>query len=121
MKLTLLDYQANKTTFDIGDIDQIEKIKIVVITGDEIAHVIYKDGSEDNFDSCDCRITDYHDGAYKIYDSKKENNLLFDDGWLERKDSYDYLYDHDEDFDDEDRDEFGYEEFDWDDDDLDDE
>lgn len=101
MKLTLLDYAANRVTVDIREIDEIKEITIVVITGDEIAHVVYKDDCEDDFDSCNCRIDDYADGEYTIYELGSEKNLLFDEGWLARKDSYDYLYGHIDDDDDE--------------------
>ena len=91
MELTLMDYADGKVTFDIGDINDIARIEIEVFTGDEIARVIYKDYSTDTFDSSGCRMADFYDGGYLIYDINKNVNLLEDPKWKDRKSSYDYM------------------------------
>lgn len=92
MKLRLLDYKNRVKEFEIGNIEDIARIVIDVVTGDEVAWVFYKDFTEDIFDSCECRGCDWHDGRYVIYDFRKSNeeNLLFNQKWLNRETSYDF-------------------------------
>ena len=94
MLLKLMDFTyENFEEFDIGNLEDIAKITIEVITGDEVAHVIYKDYSTKSFDGCGMndRLKDYHDGEYKIYDFEDNENLIDDPKWLNRKTSYDYI------------------------------
>lgn len=67
--LTLLDYKNEEyeTGIDLDNLDDVLTISIEVVTGDEIAHVIYKDGHSEYFDSCPFRLTDYYDGGYTLY------------------------------------------------------
>lgn len=92
MKLKLFDYKRRVKVFEIGDLESIAKIVIEVITGDEVAWVFYKDFTEDILDSCENRMCDCYDGRYVIYDFKKPNeeNLLFNQKWLNRYTSYDF-------------------------------
>ena len=92
MKLRLLDYKKRVKEFEIGNIEDIAKIVIDVVTGDEVAYVFYKDYTEDIFDSCETRSCDCYDGRYVIYNFKKPNeeNLLFNQQWLNRYTSYDF-------------------------------
>lgn len=90
MELTLLDYSGKKKTFDIGDIANIARITINVVSGDEIANVIYKDYGTMSYESNTCRFIDYFDYAYDIYDIRHRLNLLNYRKWLDRKSSYDF-------------------------------
>lgn len=88
MMLKLLDYRGRVTEEDIGDLENIARITIDVITGDEIATVIRKDYTETHYDSSNCRMDDYCDHSYEVYDFKKKENLLTDPMWQNRKSSY---------------------------------
>lgn len=88
MKLVLIDYADNKVEFEIGDIEQIGRIDIDVITGDEIATVTYKDYTVRKFVS-EHAFINYHDLSYSIYAPNEGIDLIHDDKWLHRKNSYD--------------------------------
>lgn len=90
MEITLFDFESETKTFDIGDLDSISEIEILVLSGDEIALVWYKDHTSKQFDSSDSRIIDYYDGSYIVYNVANETNFV--DAWKERKDSYDYSW-----------------------------
>ena len=92
--LKLVDYAGNTKLVELGDLNDIAVITIRVISGDEIASVIYKDYTINEFDSSDDRTTDYYDGDYEVYRFNKpaEGQLLFYEKWKERIDSYDWLY-----------------------------
>ena len=96
MELKLLNYRGEEKIVDIGDINDIAIIDIKVVTGDEIARVIYKDYTIEEFDSCYTRTADYSDGEYRIYDFGNEKNLIDNPRFMGRTDSYDYLYGGDE-------------------------
>ena len=84
-----MDYQDTKVTFDIGNIEDIASIFIEVITGDEIANVLYKDCTIKVFDSSCTRIHDFYDYKYLLYDVNTRINLLNDEIFLNRETSYD--------------------------------
>lgn len=88
MELRLMDYAGGSKTFEIGDIENIARITIRVITGDEIATVIYKDYSSKEFDSSYDRMIDYFDDMYDIYNITSGLNLLDDPEFKNRKSSY---------------------------------
>lgn len=88
MKLTIMDYKGEKEEIDIGEIDDILAIHIRILTGDEIAVVISKNGDIDMFDSSNSRRVDCYDGEYTIYQPSENINRLEDPKWLERTDSY---------------------------------
>lgn len=92
MKLRLIDYKNRGKEFEIGSIEDIARIIIEVVSGDEIAHVLYKDYTEEFFDSGEKRMYDFQDGQYEVYDFRKSNekNLLLDRKWLNRVTSYDF-------------------------------
>ena len=92
MKLRLIDYENRGKEFEIGSIEDIARIIIEVVSGDEIAHVLYKDYTEKCFDSGEKRMYDFQDGQYEVYDFRKPNekNLLLDRKWLNRVTSYDF-------------------------------
>ena len=89
LKITLLDYVGNKVVFDVGEKDSIATIDLSVITGDEIANVVYKDYSRKRFDTRDDRMTDYFDDEYELYDFRSQTNLIDNPIWKTRRSSYD--------------------------------
>lgn len=89
MTLTLIDWEDKKREFDIGDLDSIMTIDIRVVSGDEIAQVLYKDFRLEFFDSSVDRLADIFDYKYTIYDCTEETNLIFSEKFLTRKTSYD--------------------------------
>lgn len=89
MRLTIIDYAGRRKRADIGSKEDIATIDIVVLSGDEIADVTYKDYTRKRFDSCDDRISDFFDDAYEIYHFRKKNNLIDNPLWLKRSSSYD--------------------------------
>lgn len=89
MVIELMDYQSKKVTFDIGNIEDIVKIVIEVLTGDEVATVLYRNYNIKKFDSSYERMTDYHDYEYIVYDAINGVNLLNDEIFLNREDTYD--------------------------------
>ena len=92
--LRLVDYSGKTELAELGDLNDIAVITIRVITGDEIAEVIYKDYTTGEFDSSNDRTTDYYDGEYEFFrfDKPAEDQLLFNEKWKERANSYDWLY-----------------------------
>ena len=89
MKIRLLDYKTK--VVDVGDIKEIGSIYIDVISGDEVLVVVYKDYTIKEFDSSNTRCEDRHEGIYLIYNEQLGINLLKDEDFLNRKNSYDYL------------------------------
>ena len=90
-ELILLDYDGNEfhTGVDLENLDDILRIDIEVISGDEIARVIYTNGDMIQFDSNNCRIMDFADDEYCIYQAGVKNEI---DDWLKRVDSYSYNF-----------------------------
>lgn len=88
-ELILLDYDCNEchTGIDLAHLDDILRIDIEVLSGDEIARVLYKNGDMEEFDSSEDRIIDYADNEYCIYQAGVKNEI---DDWLKRGNSYDY-------------------------------
>ena len=79
MTLTLLDYAKREHDFEIGDLNDIRYIDIIIISGDEIANIKYKNGKKKTFDSSNSRFMDFYGGSYTLYDDLCENHFeLFD-------------------------------------------
>ena len=87
MEIALFDYEATKKTFDIGELKDISKIEITILSGDETAEVYYKDSAILWFDSSDDRLIDHCDDVYIVYDIADGTNII--DAWMKREDSYD--------------------------------
>ena len=87
MEIVLFDYEATKKTFDIGELKDVSKIEIIILSGDETAEVYYKDSAMAWFDSSDDRVIDYYDDIYTVYDIADGTNII--DAWMKREDSYD--------------------------------
>lgn len=91
MELILYQYDEEPTTFEnVGDLEDIKDIFISIVSGDEIAHIRYKDGTNRAFDSSISRFSDFYDGGYTIYEPSYGIDLLED--WKNRSSyPYDYL------------------------------
>lgn len=93
MNIEIMNYNDERVSVDIGKKEDIAVIDIQIVSGDEIAHVIYKDYSRKYFDSASLlnnfRIMDYNDAEYEAYNASKENNIIDNPNWLNRKTSYD--------------------------------
>ena len=94
MKIELLDYEDNIKVVDVGDIKEIGSMYIEVISGDEVLMVVYKDYTIMKFDSSNTRCEDRYEGRYLIYNEQRGINLLKNEDFLYRRNSYDYLYDY---------------------------
>ena len=93
MKIVLVDYQGTRKEFELKDIPK--EIFIYVITGDEVTHIIYEDGSTDDFDTSDCRHINYYDGEYALPVEKLEEfNKLEGDSY----DRMDICYEWEEEY-----------------------
>ncbi len=90
MILKLLDYAGKETLEDIGELEDIKAIVIRVVTGDEIASIIYKDGTTSQIDSSNDRMQDFFDDEYAVYTDgvPTEENLLFNKEFIRRTSSY---------------------------------
>lgn len=92
MKLRLIDYSDESKEVEIGDLKDIAVIEIKVVSGDEIAQVVYKDYTIEESDSSNIRFIDYYDGSYTVYNVKTGVNLLEDPKFKDRKTSYDFYH-----------------------------
>lgn len=92
MKIKILDYKSRAKEVDVGELKDIRKMKVEVVTGDEILRVTYKDGNEAIFDSADDRTRSFFDGDYELYNTETEPeiNELENPEWLNRT-NYSYL------------------------------
>lgn len=89
--LVLMTYNGKKveTNIDLEKMDDIIAISISVVSGDEIANVLFKDGHIEEFDA-DClsdgtRIKNDLDGKYVIYFYNVINRI---DKFNKREDTY---------------------------------
>lgn len=93
MTIKLLDYEAIPVEVEVGDINDIGRMTIKVLSGDEVLTVIYKDFTSEEFDSCNIgRYVSYYDGEYDIYNAATGFSCLNDKAFMDRHDSYSYMY-----------------------------
>lgn len=92
MKIKIMDYEDKVKEIDVGELKDIRKIKVNVVTGDEILVVEYDDNTEKVFDSSDDRTRNFFDGEYILFnkDIEPEINELENPEWLDRT-HYSYL------------------------------
>ena len=91
MTLKLLDWSGQQAIVDIGELKDIKRIIMTVISGDEKLLVQYKDDREDlEADAGEYKkFVNYFDGRYKVYDEEEEHiNLLENERFLNRKTTY---------------------------------
>lgn len=89
MKIKLFNYRDEPVEYEIGELKDIKIIRILVLSGDEIANVMYKDGERASLDSCDTRCEDFFDTSYDVY-VEGYLNRLNDPNFVNRQGSYDY-------------------------------
>lgn len=89
MEITIFDYNGNSTNCLIRPLSQVASISLVVVSGDEVLQVHYKDNETEDFDSSRDRCVDYFDGGYTVYDDGI--NLLGNEDWLSSCNSYDRM------------------------------
>ena len=94
MKITIMDYKNSKKEVDVGELKDIRKMIVRVVTGDEILMVEYNNNETKVFDSSDDRRKNFYDGEYILFnrDIEPEINELENPDWLNRT-NYSYLYD----------------------------
>ena len=95
MTIKILDYKDRVKEVDVGELKDIRKMVVEVVTGDEILIVVYKDNTTKIFDSSDDRTRDYYDGDYVLYNTETEPEIdeLDNPEWLSRT-NYSYLYEY---------------------------
>lgn len=91
-KLELMNYKGDTVVIEDVDLDKLDDIFMIIIrvvTGDEIAEIIYADGE---YGLCDpfasSRSADFDDGGYVLY-SSKYNRI---DNFKKRNSTYDWPY-----------------------------
>lgn len=89
-KVTIMDYADEPREVEI-DIDDVLSIELSVYSGDEVLTIVHKDGSIDHEDSSWTRQVSYYDGKYMIYQPSAGINLLDDEQFINRTDSYSYF------------------------------
>ena len=90
-ELILFDFnnKMTKTGIDLNNLDDVLRIDIQVLSGDEIARITYKNGDIKVFDgTTEPRHIDFNDGEYCIY---KIGGINIIGEWLKRKDSYEWV------------------------------
>ena len=89
MTIKLLDYFGTPVEHDVGNIEDIARMIITVLSGDETLRVIYKDYSEKFFDSSKSRMINELDDEYELYNYlKPEESILNSEEFKNRKRSY---------------------------------
>lgn len=66
MIINIVDYKDDRIPVYIGDIENIDYIHVLILSGDEVITVWYKDGEYKDLDSSQCRLADYYDGEYDV-------------------------------------------------------
>lgn len=87
-EIIIRDYAGKTTKINVEKFENVLKIDVTVISGDEILRVLYEDLSEITYDSSDCRIMDFYDGYFSIY---KKGKLDLIDKFSKRISSYDEI------------------------------
>ena len=65
MKFKIYDFENKAAEVDV-DKKIVDHITVIVLSGDEVVNVFYKDGTHEEFDSSNVRGTDYYDGMYEV-------------------------------------------------------
>ena len=81
-------WDNSESEVEFVNLNDVNRIEIEVVSGDEIANVFYKNGDFLRIDpGKDTRISEFCKGAYTLYDLKRGINRLAD--FLHRKEPYD--------------------------------
>lgn len=73
IKVNAYDYDNRVTTITIpnSEVDDIKRIDITILSGDETGDIVLKDGSIFDFDTSKTRLMTFYDGFYTV--EGKEN------------------------------------------------
>lgn len=85
--INIMDYRGKKSKVEIDNFENVIKLEIEVLSGDEILYVLYEDYTSEKYDSSYNRSMNYLDAFYCIYDITK--NIDYLDKWKKRTSSYD--------------------------------
>ena len=90
MTLQIMNAYDDRIDVDIGELDDVIRISVLVMSGDEILKVQKRKGRliEEDSDRHD-RCMNFYDGEYTIYDSTVGVNKI--DEWKKRKNSNEWI------------------------------
>ena len=90
MKLEIMNCFMDKIVVEIGELEDIDRIDVLVLSGDEILKVTKKDGAyiEEDSDRHN-RCMSFYDGEYTIYDQRRGIDRIKE--WEKRKDPNDWV------------------------------
>ena len=89
MKLQIMNCYKDRIDVDVGELEDILDISILVLSGDEIIKVTKKNGEYMEEDSDrHGRSTNYFDSVYSIFNSALGTNKI--EEWGKRKSSCDW-------------------------------
>ena len=94
MTIKLLNYLGVPVEVDIGDFNNVARMTMDVVTGDEVLIVLYKNYDVKIFDSDDGdnkRTVDVHDNKYEVYYFGNQGpNILDNEEFINRTSPYWY-------------------------------
>lgn len=94
MDIQVVDYMSCKHQFGF-DLENVTRIEIKVVTGDEIVTAMLNDESERTFDPMkEYRRSDFFDYSYVVYDKVLGINNLDADWFKNRSTSYSVINDY---------------------------
>ena len=89
MKLKIMDYAHREYYAQDVPLEDVERVRVKVVSGDEILTIQFKDGETRILDVADVnddhRLIGFYDGEYSV-----SNKELAD--WNNRKDTYEWLW-----------------------------
>ena len=89
MTIKLLNYLGEPVEVDIGDFNNVARMTMEVISGDEVLNVMYKNYDVKIFDSSDDRTINFHDDEYEVYYFDNQGpNILDNEEFMNRTSSY---------------------------------
>lgn len=86
VEIPLVNWEGKATKTVKVDMDNVKKIWIDVIYGDEHLNIVYKDGTKETISSDHAIISGGYDGSYIVYDDAID--LTLNEEWLNCRDSY---------------------------------
>lgn len=90
MTLKIMNCYDDVIDVDIGKLDDVLRISVLVLSGDEILKVLKRDGSQIEEDSDRHeRSVNFYDGEYTIYDPSLGVNKI--EEWNKRKNSNEWV------------------------------
>lgn len=93
MTIKLLNYRGVPVEVDIGDFNNVARMNMEVVSGDEVLKVMYKNYDVKIFDSSDDRTINFHDDEYEVYRfDNSGSNILDNEKFMNRTSSYWYWY-----------------------------